>query len=124
MGGKGTRAHTAQDIKRSKELPVGEEVPRTSTDDPTTDLRRTNHTDVAIGTPRDTTLVDLGNLANHSSDLTMIANKTKPTPFEPNTSAHQDSRFESWTHLCLGTERRYPDPNDAFRSTNYARRPR
>ena len=62
--------------------------------------------------------------ANQSSDPTMAANKIKPTQSEPTISANQDSRFESWTHLCLGTERRYPDPNDVFHSTNYARRPR
>ena len=50
--------------------------------------------------------------ANQTPDLTQV----------PGTN--QTSRFESWTFLCSGTERRYPDTNDIFHSTHYSRRPR
>ena len=70
--------------------------------------------------------------ANQSSDPVTITNKIKPTQSEPAISANltqtpntnQTSRFDSWTLLCLGTERRYPDTDDIFHSAHYARRPR
>ena len=70
--------------------------------------------------------------ANQSSDPAAITNKIKPTQSEPAISANltqtpntnQTSRFDSWTLLCLGTERRYPDRDDTFHSAHYARRPR
>ena len=46
-----------------------------------------------------------------------------PTMKKP-TNSKQTSRFKSWTSLCSGTEKRYPDTNDIFRSTHYSRRPR
>ena len=68
--------------------------------------------------------------ANQSSDPATATNKVKPTQSEPTSSANltqtpssnQPSRYDSGTHLCMGTERRYPDTDDVFHSTNYARR--
>ena len=108
LRGKGTQAHTARDIKRSKMLPTGKEEPQISTDGPMTSPPKTNHTDVITETHQDTTPVDLDKLANHPPDLNITAN----------------SRFESWTQLCMGTGRRYPNPNDVFRTISYSRRPR
>ena len=70
--------------------------------------------------------------ANQSSDPVAVTNKVKPTQQEPTISANltqtpgsnQTSRFESWTFLCSGTERRYPDTNDIFHSAHYSRRPK
>ena len=69
---------------------------------------------------------------NHSSDVTTASNKTKITHVKPDITDslcktppnNCASRFDSWTHLCLGMDRRYPEAKDIFRSANYGRRPK
>ena len=70
---------------------------------------------------------------NQPYDNTMVPGKAFITENEPSTTASLSqtppssccaSRFPSWTHLCLGTSRRYPNPDDIFQSSNYARKPK
>ena len=70
---------------------------------------------------------------NQPYDITMVPSKAIITKNEPSTTARMSqtppssscaSRFPSWAHLCLGTGRRYPNPDNIFQSINYARKPR
>ena len=69
---------------------------------------------------------------NQPYDITTVSSKVNINQKEPNTTASLSqtspssriSGFYSWTHLCLGTGRRYPNSDDIFHSANYARRPR
>ena len=60
---------------------------------------------------------------NQPYDITMVPSHDVTTKNEPSTttslsqtppSSSHASRFPSWTHLCLGTNRRYPNPDDIF----------
>ena len=90
--------------------------------------------DTLITKPKDP-LIDMVTKAkanNQPYDITTVPSKVNITQNEPNTTASLSqtspssscaSRFDSWTHLCLGTGRRYPNPDNIFHSVNYARRP-
>ena len=105
---KDMQANTVRNNERSKTLPTGRREPQILTDGPITRPTKTYHTDVTTDTHQDTTPIDLDKQADHTHDLNITAN----------------SRFESWTRLCRGTGRRYPNQNDVTRSISYSRRPK
>ena len=61
---------------------------------------------------------------NQSPDPITVTNKVEPTQIEliitanlsHTPASNYTSRFDSWAHLCLGTDRRYPNTDDLIHS--------